>query len=88
MSIRFKFPSRGRPVFQAFLSVVFFTYFGWPAVERYLERKVMVVRNERYSEGTPAPSISLQVGNPYTAHCFKANKEIQQGELFTCQLTD
>ena len=51
---------------QIILLVVFFAYFGWPAVERYLERKVMVVKDQRNTGGIPAPSITLEVRNPYS----------------------
>ena len=62
----FKLSSWGRAVLQVFLLVVFFAYFGWPAVERYLERKVMVVKDQRNTGGIPAPSITLEVRNPYS----------------------
>ena len=39
--------------------------------------------------GHPENSQLLHQGSVgHSAHCFKAHKEIQQGELFTCQLPD
>ena len=38
---------------------LFLHFFGYPAVKKYQEKKVLVVTSRRETEGTPAPAVTI-----------------------------
>ena len=52
-----------RTTFQLALLVIFFWFFGLPAIEKYQERKVMVVESWRSSWGMQAPVVTIFANN-------------------------
>ena len=44
---------------QLLLFITFLLFFGLPAVEKFRERKVVVVESRRAGKGIPAPSITI-----------------------------
>ena len=52
-----------KPVLQLGLLAVFLFYFGLPAVERFRERKVLLVSSRRASGGILAPAITIMARN-------------------------
>ena len=53
-----------RAFLQITLLVIFMWYFGLPAVDKFNERKVMVVTTRKATEGIAGPSITILVENP------------------------
>jgi hypothetical protein len=54
-----------RLLLQVALLVIFFWYFGLPAIAKYQERKVMVVESWRASGGIPAPVVTIFASNDH-----------------------
>jgi hypothetical protein len=52
-----------RLTLQLALLAVFFWYFGLPAIEKYQERKVIVVESWRPTGGIPAPVVTIDASN-------------------------
>ena len=45
------------------LAVIFFSWFGLPAIDRYAAKDVMIVTTSKKAEGIPAPSVTFVVRN-------------------------
>ena len=45
---------------------IFFVFFGHPAIQRFEEKKVMVITSQRKTEGIKAPAITISARNPET----------------------
>ena len=74
-----------RLVFQLGLIVTFLFFFGAPAVNRYLAKKVMVVKTLRESGGKiAAPSISVDARNPKTARGWRGDDRNTEKYLEAC----
>ena len=69
-----------RLIVQIWLFGMFLHLFGKPALERYLDKKVVVVTSRRETGGTEAPAITLVVRNRNTATAWK--KEILMDNYF------
>ena len=65
---------------QLLLFGMFLYLFGKPAVERYLDKKVIVVTSRREGGGTPAPALTIVVRRTDTGTGWK--KETFQTKLF------
>ena len=50
-----------RPLFQIVLLLIFLYFFGWPIIETYTKKEVMVVEKKRNSQGIPIPAITVAV---------------------------
>ena len=48
-----------RVTLQLALLAIFFWFFGLPAIEKYQEKKVVMVKSWRNTEGIPAPTLTL-----------------------------
>ena len=48
-------------IIQLWLLGLFLHFFGMPALKRFHEKKVIVVRSVRESDGTPIPAITIAV---------------------------
>ena len=72
-----------RLIVQLLLFGMFLYLFGKPAVERYLEKKVMVVTSRRETGGTPAPALTIVVRSNHTGTAWK--KEVW-GKFFVSTL--
>ena len=48
-------------ILQLFLLGLFLHIFGLPALDRYLDKKVMVVKSMKKSDGIPIPAITIVV---------------------------
>ena len=55
------------------LFVVFLYFFGLPAIERYQDKKAMVVTSKRDTDGIEAPAITIAALNPDTLNRWKRN---------------
>ena len=73
-----------RLVVQLLLFGMFCYLFGKPAVERYLDKKVMVVTSRRESGGTPVPAVTIVVKRTDTGTAWK--KETFQTNAFVSSL--
>ena len=60
-----------RAALQVTLLMMFMWYFGCPAVERYNEKKVIVVTTGKHTEGIASPSLSVLVQNPIRKNGWK-----------------
>ena len=60
-----------RPLFQIVLLLIFLYFFGWPIIETYTKKEVMVVEKKLNSQGIPIPDhpllciVSFIVSRPY-----------------------
>ena len=53
------FANGARPFFQIVLLLIFLYFFGWPIIETYAKKEVMVVEKIRNSQGIPVPAITV-----------------------------
>ena len=60
-----------RLIVQIWLFGMFLHFFGKPAVERYLDKKVMVVTTRKDTGGTPAPALTIVVRRNDTGTAWK-----------------
>ena len=67
-----------RPLLQLLLIVVFLYFFGFPAVKRFQEKKVMVVSSVRDTGGIEAPAVTV---DPRFASSNKGWKVNSSNEL-------
>ena len=73
-----------RLIVQTWLFGMFLHFFGRPAVERYLDRKVMVVTSRRETGGTQAPALTILVRGSDTQNGWK--KDISTSKFFVDSL--
>ena len=73
-----------RLIVQLLLFGMFVYIFGKPAVERYLDKKVMVVMSRRETGGTPAPALTIVVRRNDTGTGWK--KEVSWGKDYVSAL--
>ena len=69
-----------RLIVQIWLFGMFLHFFGKPALERYLDKKVIVVTSRRETGGTPAPALTIVVKRSDTGTAWK--KEALRSKLF------
>ena len=59
-----KFPAKGaRLSFQLSLFLAFLYFFGMPAIEKYRREDIMVVEQTKFTNGIPAPAITVTVAD-------------------------
>ena len=58
-------------IIQLWLLGLFLHFFGMPALKRFHEKKVIVVRSVRYSDGTPVPVITIAVKGKESGNGWK-----------------
>ena len=63
-----------RLLFQLMLFLAFLYFFGLPAIERYQDKKVMVVTSKRNTEGIEAPVITIVAFNPENKTGWRGNR--------------
>ena len=68
-----------RLIVQIWLFGMFLHFFGKPALERYLDKKVIVVTSRRETGGTPAPALTIVVKRSDTGTAWK--KEALRSEF-------
>ena len=56
----------GKLVLQILLLILFFHFFGLPAVERFQRKEVMIVDSEKDNKGIYLPAITIAARNPQT----------------------
>ena len=61
---------------------LFLYFFGVPAVQKFLDKKVLVVKSRRDTEGTPAPAVTIVVHNDETQSGGKKRANWDQLVLF------
>ena len=73
------FTSRGpNIVAQIVLLVVFLSFFGMPAIERFLKKDVIIVETLKKTDGIPTPAITISVPKqPRNHSCFNKNVSIE-----------
>ena len=55
------------------LFAIFFNFFGLPAIDKYLEKEVMLVETRKDTDGIPLPAITLSSYVDSNVSCFKQN---------------
>ena len=60
-----------RVIIQLWLLGLFLHFFGHPAVQKYQDKKVLVVTSKHETKGTQAPSVTIVVANKYTETGWK-----------------
>ena len=55
-----------RPLLMLCLMSIFFVFFGLPAIQRFEEKKVMVITSQRKTGGIKVPAITIAARNPET----------------------
>ena len=69
----FLMPSLIRPSLQFVLLLIFFLYFGLPAIHRFHGRKVIVVSSRVDKGGIEAPAVTLAARNPESKDGWRGN---------------
>ena len=62
-----------RPLLQIILLLLFFTFFGFPAIQKFQKNKVMIVTSMIKSHGIEAPAITIGGMNPTTGEGWRNN---------------
>ena len=61
---------------QCLLFCFFLYIFGVPAVQKFLDKKVLVVKSRRDTKGTPAPAVTIVVRNDETNSGWEAKGQL------------
>ena len=72
-------------ILQIWLLGLFLHIFGLPAVERYLEKKVIVVTSVEKTESNPIPAITIAVHGASSGNGWKKRGAVQRFVLKHCK---
>ena len=70
-------------VIQLLLLGLFLYIFGVPAVTKFLDKKVLVVKSRQNSKGTPAPAVTIIAHNKETQSGWKERGQLGKKTLHT-----
>ena len=62
-----------RYLLKCLFCILFLTYFGLPAIERYTNQEVMVLNTVKKTDGIRTPAITISALNPQTMNGWKGN---------------
>ena len=81
VNVRTRLGSAAKLLFQLILLATFLQFFGFPAIERYSKKEVMVVEQRRDTDGMPFPAITITVGTQLEPKlCYK----LDDGSIERC----
>ena len=81
VNVRTRLGSAAKLLFQLILLATFLQFFGFPAIERYRKKEVMVVEQRRDTDGMPFPAITITVGTQLEPKlCY----ELDDGSIERC----
>ena len=69
-----------RFLLQLLLLCLFLQFFGVPAIQKYNEKGVMVVKSRRLDGGMGSPAITIEARNPKSLHGWKDPDAFQDGQ--------
>ena len=69
-----------RFLLQLLLLCLFLHFFGVPAIQKYNEKGVMVVKSRRFDEGMASPAITIEARNPKSLHGWRDPAAFQNGQ--------
>ena len=76
----------GSPVFfarillQLLLLSLFLHFFGLPAIQKYREKRTIMVESRRFDGGMPSPAITIEARNPKSLKGWRDPTAFQNGE--------
>ena len=81
VNVRSLLGSASKLLFELILFATFLQFFGFPAIERYRKKEVMVVEQRRDTDGLPFPAVTITVGTQLEPKlCY----ELDDGSIERC----
>ena len=72
-------------VIQIWLLGLFLHFLGLPALTRFYEQKVVVVKSSRESDGTPIPAVTIAIRGPVSGNGWRQKQGLKwQFSKFRC----